>query len=262
MSLEMLKVIDVYANYADHPVLKGLDFEIANGEVVAVIGPNGAGKTTLVRVISGVIPLQAGKILVNGKDLNGMAPEERAKLMAVVPQARQLPLDFSVHQTVMIGRTPYIGWFGLTSLRDEQTVLQAMNQTQISHLNKRRIGELSGGEQQRVLLARALAQDTPLLLMDEPTTHLDLQHQFALLNLIRKLAKEQKFAILLILHDLNLASIYADRVLLMVDGKILREGTPNMVITAKNLAEAYHINVQVIEHPEYGTPLVLPDGRN
>lgn len=257
----MLEVRGVQADYGDHSVLKGVDLNVLPGQVLAIIGPNGAGKTTLVRAISGVIPIKSGEILVNGQNLRSLSAVARARLMAVVPQARQLPLDFSVHQTVAVGRTPYLGWFGLAGLSDEKIVLQAMNLTQVIQLGDRRIGELSGGEQQRVLLARALAQKAPLLLMDEPTTHLDLQHQVSLLNLVRELAVEQNLAVLLILHDLNLASLYADRVLLMVDGVVFAEGTPGEVITSENLAAVYKIPVQVISHPDYGTPLVLPDGR-
>ena len=128
-------------------------------------------------------------------------------------------------------------------------------------LAERPVGELSGGEQQRVLLARALAQDTPVLLLDEPTTHLDLQHQSGLLNLVRELANHQKLAVLMVLHDLNLASIYADRVALLVDGRIRTIGTPDEVLTEENLTRVYQVPVHVVPHPDYGSPLVLPDGR-
>jgi iron complex transport system ATP-binding protein len=186
---------------------------------------------------------------------------QRARFMAVVPQARQLPGAFSVYQTVALGRTPYLGWLGKTGKSDDLAVQKALEQTQLSQLAERMVGSLSGGEQQRVLLARALAQSTPILLMDEPTTHLDLEHQTVLLNLVRSLAAEQNLAVLAALHDLNLASLYADRVALIAAGKIQAVGTPQQVLTSEQLSRVYHVTVQVMPHPQYGSPLVLPDGR-
>ena len=154
-----------------------------------------------------------------------------------------------------------MNWLGKAAVKDEQMARQAMEQTGIATLAERRLGELSGGEQQRVLLARALAQDAPLLLLDEPTTHLDLKHQSGLLNVLRKLAQEKNLAVLMILHDLNLAGLYADKIAVLVGGRICRMGTPVEVLTSTCLTDAFGVAVQVIRHPEYGTPLVLPDGR-
>jgi iron complex transport system ATP-binding protein len=179
----------------------------------------------------------------------------------VVPQARSLPPAFTVYESTLMGRTPYLGWLGQASVADHDHARQALERTHLDEFSDRRVGELSGGEQQRVLLARALAQDTPVLLLDEPTTHLDLQHQSNLLNLIRSLVNERQLAVLMALHDLNLAGLYADRVALLVGGRLVACGLPHEVLTEQTLAAVYRIPVHVMTHPEYGSPLILPDGR-
>ncbi len=257
----MLEIQSLKVAYHDHVVLHALDLTIQAGEVLAVVGPNGAGKSTLVRALSGVIPLLAGQVSMDGRALNNLPPMQRARLLAVVPQAHHLPGAYTVYQTVLLGRTPYLSWLGNPGEGDHQIVRQAMQQTHTLDLAERPVGELSGGEQQRVLLARALAQDAPVMLLDEPTTHLDLQHQSNLLNLVRKLAQEKSLTVLMVVHDLNLASLYADRVALIVDGRIYSFGIPEEVLTAENLTSVYKVPVNVISHPEYGKPLILPDGK-
>jgi iron complex transport system ATP-binding protein len=238
-----------------------VDLSVRAGEVLAVIGPNGAGKSTLIRAISGTTPIQSGRVRVEGKDLAALSPKQRARRMAVVPQAHQLPAAFSVYELVLLGRTPYMNWMGSAGPGDHAQVRQALEETQTLELADRLVGELSGGEQQRVLLARALAQGSPLLLLDEPTTFLDLQHQSNLLNLVRRLASESRLAVLIVIHDLNLAARSADRVALLVNGSLQAAGAPRQVLTAERLAAVYGVPVHVIPHPDYGTPLILPDGR-
>lgn len=257
----MLEIKSLTAAYGSQTILKDLSLNVRSGEVLAIVGPNGAGKSTLIRVISGVHPIQAGQVRLDGADLQGLSPIERARCMAVVPQARELPAAFTVYQTVLLGRTPYLSWLGTAGKKDHAHVHTALEQTHTLTLAKRRVGELSGGEQQRVLLARALAQDTPTLLLDEPTTHLDLQHQSSLLNLVQQLAHQRELMVLMVLHDLNLAGLYADRVAILQSGRIKAIGSPAEVLTEAILSQVYHVPVNVIPHPEYGTPLVLPDGR-
>lgn len=257
----MLEIYDLHVAYTDRPVLSGVSLEVQPGEILAVIGPNGAGKSTLLRAVSGVIPWRSGSVRVAGQELSRLSPAMRARHLAVVPQARSLPAAFTVYQTVLMGRTPYLGWLGQAGALDHAHVRLALERARLNNLAQRRVGELSGGEQQRVLLARALAQDTPVLLLDEPTTHLDLQHQSSLLNLVRQLAAGQNLAVLMVLHDLNLAGLYADRVALLVQGRLLANGSPQEVLTEHNLAAVYNIPVHVVPHPDYGTPLILPDGR-
>jgi len=256
----MLEVQNLSFQFGARPVLYQVSFSVAKGEVLALIGPNGAGKTTLLRTISGVLRPSAGCVRWEGVDVGHWSPARRARLMAVVPQARQLPEAFTVWQTALLGRTPYLGWLGRPSERDRQRVQYALERTDTLDLAERPIGQLSGGEQQRVLLARALAQDTPVLLLDEPTTHLDLHHQTKLLNLTAELAHQHSLAVVMALHDLNMASIYADRVALLEGGRLQALGTPAEVLTASRLSEVYRLRLRVITHPDFGVPLILPEG--
>ncbi|MFM8322819.1 MAG: heme ABC transporter ATP-binding protein [Chloroflexota bacterium] len=242
-------------------VLENIHLAVNAGEVLVVAGPNGAGKSTLVRAISGALPVASGQVHINGKDVSRLKHVERARCMAVVPQARNLPGAFTVYESVLLGRTPYLGFLGQPRPADHDGVKRALERTCCVELAARPVGELSGGEQQRVLLARALAQDTPVLLLDEPTTFLDIQHQAGLLNLVRSLAAERQIAVLMVLHDLNLAGLYADRVALLANGRIQAVGAPAEVLTEHNLSQVYRVPVHVMPHPEYGSPLILPDGR-
>jgi len=257
----LLSIRSLTVSYGSQPAIHDFSLEMKPGEILALVGPNGAGKSTLIRTISGVQPHFSGSIHLDGKNLGSLPAVERARYLAVVPQAGGLPPAFTVYQTVMIGRTPYLGWLGHASHSDHQAVIAAMQQTQIQTLSDRRVGELSGGEQQRVLLARALAQNAPVMLLDEPTTHLDLQHQSSLLNLVRSLCREKNLSILMVLHDLNLAGLYADRVALISNGKLVGIGSPSTVLTGTLLSQIYQVPVHVIPHPDYGSPLVLPDGQ-
>lgn len=257
----MLELRQMSVFFGTRQVLHAINLEVQAGEVLALIGPNGAGKTTLLRAASGVIPYREGQVFVQGEPIEHLPPVQRARRLAVVPQARNLPLSFTVGQIVLLGRTPYLGWLGQVRPEDAARADWALERVQLQELRQRPMEELSGGEQQRVLLARALAQDTPILLMDEPTTHLDLHHQSVLLNLVRQLAREGGIAVLMALHDLNLASLYADRVALLVQGRLAAQGSPAEVLTSENLTHAFDAPVHVITHPEYGAPLVLPDGR-
>lgn len=256
----MLEIQSLRVNYGSRSVLDEISFNIKPGQVIALVGPNGTGKTTLIRAISGVVPVRSGKIVVNGKDLTRLSPMQRAALMAVVPQARKLPDGFTVWQTVLLGRTPYLGWMGQAGPSDHRRVRWALERVQIAEHASRRVDELSGGEQQLVLLARALAQETPIMLLDEPNAHLDLHHQSILFNMVRALAREQHLAVLMALHDLNLAALYADRVALLVGGRLGAFGSPAEVLTPSLLTSTFQVPVQVISHPNYGTPLILPDG--
>jgi iron complex transport system ATP-binding protein len=254
----MLNIDHLSVSYGPRRVLHDVSLTVESGEALALIGPNGSGKSTLVRAASGVIPVQGGSVHADGLDLLAAPSMQRARMLAVVPQAVSLPPAFTVMETVLLGRTPYLNFLGHASEVDEGVARQALERVDALDLQERQIGELSGGEQQRVLLARALAQSTPILLLDEPTSHLDLHHQVALLELVRLLAREDGLAVLITLHDLNLAARYADRVALLVEGQVTAQGTPEQVLEAGLISQAYHLPVTVIPNPLDGSPLVLP----
>lgn len=261
----MLEVLDLYAGYDGKPVLKGVSFSLPEGSILAVIGPNGAGKSTLIRALSGVIPALGGSLRYDGRDLNTMPAHERARLLAVVPQARSLPGSFTAWEVVLLGRTPYLNWLGQVSARDEEITAEVMRQTRTYELARRRVSELSGGELQRLLLARALVQSTPVLALDEPTAHLDLRYQIEMLDQVRGLVHRGRngsghkpLSGLVVLHDLNLVARYADQILLLVDGRVRALGSREEVLRADLLSEAYQIPLEVLESPHSGEPLILP----
>jgi iron complex transport system ATP-binding protein len=253
-------VLNLTVGYGSQVIVEDISFTVAPGEVLALIGPNGAGKSTLIKALSGVLHPSNGSARALGRDLLHLSPAQRAALLAVVPQARRMPENFTVWQTVLLGRTPYLGWLGQPTPADLERVSWALERSGLQNLAQRRVGELSGGEQQRVMVARALAQHTPVLLLDEPTAHLDLRYQSGLLGLVRELADENQLAVLMALHDLNQVSFYADQVALLVNGRLTALGTPTEVLTPERLIEAYNVPLRVLPHPDTGTPLVLPDG--
>jgi iron complex transport system ATP-binding protein len=254
----MLKVEGLSCSYGSHSVLHGVSLEVNSGEVVALIGPNGAGKSTLVRAVSGITPISTGTVRTNGTDLLELSPMQRARVLAVVPQSVSMPPAFSVWETVLLGRTPYLNFLGQTSAADEEIARQALRRVDALDLSERRVGELSGGEQQRVLLARALAQATPILLLDEPTSNLDLHYQVGFMETVRSLAEQDQLAVLIALHDLNLAARYADRIVLMLTGEVKASGSPREVMTPELISEAYHLPVQVVPHPFADAVMVVP----
>ena len=252
----MLSIQDVTLRYEARTVLRNISFDVNPGEVLALIGPNGVGKSTLIRASSGSLKPIGGRILIDRQDVQQLRVEDRAKAIAVVPQATRLPEFFSVFETVLMGRTPYLGWLGREGEKDRAVVQAALDRTCTLELAQRPIGELSGGEQQRVLIARALAQSAHTLLLDEPTAHLDLKHQAGVLGLICDLAHTEHYAVLIALHDLNLAAQYADRVALLSNSSVAAIGTPEEVLTEENLSPAYGLRITVYEHPAHGAPLI------
>ncbi len=256
----MLEIKNLSVSYGHKRVLTGVSLKIVPGQILALIGPNGAGKSTLIRALASVIPAETGTILVDDQDITRLGSMERARLMAFIPQALQLPPAFTAWETVLLGRTPHLNWLGQVSARDEEISQRAMTRTNTSALAARRVGELSGGEQQRLLLARALAQDTPILIMDEPTAHLDLQYQISLLDEVRSLARQEHLAVLVALHDLNLVARYADRVALLQDGRLQAFGTPAEVLTPPLLSRVYKVPLQVLQGAPGSPAVIAPIG--
>jgi iron complex transport system ATP-binding protein len=260
----MLKIEHLTAGYGDKKVLEDINLTIEDGCVTALIGPNGSGKTTLIRAVSGVLPVMQGAITVDDRQVDTLTEQERARLISVVPQVRNIPPAFSVREVVALGRTPYLNWLGQFSTLDDQIVENALEQTDLMELAERLMADLSGGEQQRVLLARALAQDTRVMLLDEPTSHLDLQFQVNLMERVHRLAHPMEgierdgHAVLAAVHDLNLLRMFADRVVLLVKGRIEAEGTADEVLREEILSKAYRIPLHVIRDSETGKSAILP----
>jgi len=259
MEIRALKIEGLTVFYGKRCALQDITLEIPRGQVMALIGPNGAGKSTLIRAASGILPLQSGKIRTNGDEFTALPPMQRARYLAVVPQAVALPPAFTAWETVLMGRTPYLNFLGQTSAADEDIVRRALQRVDAFDFAERRVGELSGGEQQRILLARALAQATPILLLDEPTAHLDMQYQVALMQTICQLAHEDNLAVMIAMHDLNLAARYADSIALLVQGRLESVGSPAYVLTTERISQAYHLPVHVVPHPFQQVPLILPE---
>ena len=265
---EMLEINAISAGYNHKPIIEGVSLSLPGGRVLAVIGPNGSGKTTFIRALSGVLALRAGSVRVDGTDIAQMSVQQRARLIAVVPQARSLPAAFTTQEVVALGRTPYLNWLGKITDNDQAIIESALEKMDLLALRDRNVGELSGGEQQRLYLARSLAQESALLLMDEPTTHLDLQYQVNLMERVYQLAHPSRAeidagmkprAVVVTLHDLNLISRYADVVGLLVGGKLAALGTPAEILNADLLSRAYNLPLRVIE--ERGQLLVIPSDR-
>ena len=254
----MLEVSDIRFSYSDGPVLDGLSLSVSTGEVVAIVGPNGSGKTTLLRLVTGVLSPEAGAVMVDGVPLAGLGHRERARKVAIVPQKPQLPLSFSVLDLVLMGRNPHLGLLQWEGERDVRIAVEAMETTETVHLASRAIGTLSGGEQQRAVVATALAQQAPVLLLDEPTSSLDLAHQSKVMALVSRVQKQRGGAVLMAMHDLTLASQYCDRIVMLAGGRVYAEGRPRDVLTAESIRAVYDTDVTVMSHPTTGTPVVVP----
>ena len=247
---------DVVAGYGARIVLHGCDLTLRPGRLVAIIGPNGAGKSTLLRVLAGLIGPREGSITLDGKELSTFDRSAIARRIAVVPQVFDTVFPLSVREIVALGRTARLGLFGRASVADVETVDRALAELELVPLADRRIDALSGGERQRAVLAMALAQDADVLLLDEPTSHLDPAHQLATLELVRDLAARRGLAACAVLHDLNLAAAMASRIAVLVAGRVVEEGTPPEVLRPDVVSTVFGDRLAVIAHE--GCPAVLP----
>jgi iron complex transport system ATP-binding protein len=254
IELEMQKVS---LGYNHHPILKDLNLKVSPGELLGLIGPNGCGKSTLIKAFSHIINPLSGAILVDGRVISGIPRRELARLVGVVPQIPLLPSTFSAFEIVLMGRNPHLGLFQSEGPRDWNLALQAMEKTATQSLADRRVNELSGGEIQCLLIARVLVQETKAILLDEPTANLDIGRQVEILDLMKDLCRNHNLAVLAALHDLNLATQYCDRLVLIHDGHIHAEGKPSEVITNSNIKQVYGAENCVYTHPVNGLPIVL-----
>jgi iron complex transport system ATP-binding protein len=267
-ALRTYEVQDLSFHYGRlQPVLSGLHFSVEPGEMMGIVGPNGSGKTTLLKLLGKIIPVQRGSVALLGKSVLELRQEEVARLVAFVPQDTHQLFPFTVAEAVLMGRFPHHhrrvwDWgFGWDSPGDRTVAQQAMTTMNVAHLAERSVTELSGGERQRVVIARALAQEPRVLLLDEPTAFLDLQHQIEICAVLHRLKIERGLTILLVSHDLNLASQFCDRLILLDHGRIFKFGHPKDVIQPDVLEAVYRCQVLVDRHPLSGLPRVTLPGR-
>lgn len=251
----------VHAGYGDLPVLTGVDFDAHRGRMVGIVGPNGAGKTTLLRALTGVIPLNEGRVVLEGRSISEWSRRGIARRLAVVPQTGDVLFDFTVRDIVSMGRLPHQSLWSGETVEDREAVAEALGAVGMEEYADRSFLELSGGERQRTIMARALAQRPQALLLDEPTSHLDLGHQGAVMGYARALAAEHHLAVMTILHDLNTASLYCDELVVLCGGTVFARGTPEEVLRRDVIQEVYGAEVEIVDHPHVGRPQVLISSR-
>ena len=256
-----IAVAGVRFAYGDRPVLEGIDVGVKQGNLLALAGPNGAGKSTLLKLMAGVLRPARGTIEVLGADVPSLPARERARLVAMVPQNPELPHGAAALEVVLLGRNPHLGLLSWEREADLDAAVNAMRMTSADDLLDRSIDELSGGERQRVAVAMALAQETPVILLDEPTANLDLAYQSAIMSLLRDLVALGKTVVTAV-HDLTLAAQFADKVALIHQGRCLAAGPVRQVLTSGNIRRAYGAETTIIDHPETGKPVVVNSWRS
>jgi len=248
-------------SYDGAPVIEGLDLAIPHGETTVIVGANACGKSTLLRGIARLLRPDAGVVELDGRDIRSLPTREVAQVIGILPQSPVAPEGITVSDLVGRGRYPHQGWFRQWSTEDDRIVREALTMTSILHLAGRRVEQLSGGQRQRVWIAMALAQNPDILLLDEPTTFLDVAHQLEVLDLVLQLNREHGTTVAMVLHDLNLAARYADNLVLMREGAVIATGEPAEVITIENLKEAFGLDARIVADPVAGSPMVVPIGR-
>jgi iron complex transport system ATP-binding protein len=249
-----LKVKDVTFSYAQEPVLTDISMEVATAEILGVLGPNGAGKSTLLKCIDRILTPQKGCILLDDHDITKMSRIELAKKIGYIPQSLSHVFSATVFDTVLMGRRPYLSW--RTSEKDTEAVLETLQMLHIEDLAMRDVNELSGGQMQKVFIARALTQDPDLLLLDEPTSNLDVRHQLEVMHTIKSIVRKKGISAIMAIHDLNLAARYADRIVMMNGGTIFSDGEPASVLTRDNIKLVYGVEAEVNYND--GRPYIVP----
>ena len=256
-----LTIDGINCSYGSVQILDDISFGVKNGEFLGILGPNGSGKTTLLKSISKVLKPKKGTILIDDQNIYDMKSIELAKQMAVVPQSSPVSFDFTALEVVLMGRNPHMKRFQMEGKSDLEIAKQAMKVTRTWEFADRSVTELSGGERQRVIIARALTQEPEILLLDEPTTHLDISNQLEIMDLIKQLCKTKKLLIVAVFHDFNLAARYCDSIILLKDGKIVAAGESDETLTTENVKEVFSVDTIVKKHPVTGSLHVMPISR-
>lgn len=252
---------DLRLAYDDRVVVDGVTLAVPTGRTTAVVGPNGCGKSTLLRGLGRLLRPRGGQVLLDGDEIGSLPTREVARRLGLLPQQPIVPEGVSVLELVERGRHPHHGLFRTWGRDDEVAVADALERTDLVHLASVPVDSLSGGQRQRVWLAMVLAQRTPVLLLDEPTSFLDIAHQLDVLDLVRRLCDDDGTTVVMVLHDLAMAARYADHLVAMRDGRVVAEGTPHEVVTPEVVEAVFGVSALVIEDPETGTPVVLPRRR-
>lgn len=255
---KLISIKDLHFKYGKKDILKNINIDIDKGNFLSIIGPNGSGKTTLLKNIVNLLSPSKGSIKLYEEDVKNIKYKELAKRVAVVHQTSNIGFNFSVRDIVMMGRFPYLERFQSETKEDYNIVEKAMKATGIYKLKDRSVLNVSGGELQRVMIARALVQEPEILILDEPISNLDLMYQISILDICKELNKKENLTVICILHDINLAARYSDSILLLEDGEIHSMDTPNKVITRDNIKEVYQINVDVMKIENTNIPYIIP----
>jgi len=254
----ILSADNISLNFRDKSILSNVSLNVSAGEFFVIIGPNGAGKTSLLKILSGLQKPQAGSVVLKGENITSYRRRNISQILAIVPQQIEIGFPFTVKDAVIMGRTPHLGILGMEGKNDFRIAEEAMRFTEVSHLADRKLFQLSGGELQRVIIARAICQQPDIILLDEPTTALDPSHQLKIMDLMERFRKQHATTIVMVSHDLNLASMYGDRLLLLKEGKVVKTGTPKSVLNKELLEESYGCKMQVDESPLGGVARVTP----
>ena len=256
--MSTLKADKLLLAYDEQPIVKDLDLMVPSGMITALVGPNGCGKSTLLRGLARLLKPRTGVVYLDGKLLTSMPTKDLAKQLGILPQSPSAPEGLTVHELVAQGRYPYQNWFHQWSEEDERMVTNALEITSLTEMATRSVDTLSGGQRQRAWIAMTLAQDTEVILLDEPTTFLDIAHQIEVLHLLEQLNREENRTIVLVIHDLNLGSRYAHHMVVMRDGHVVSTGAPQEVMTANMLRDVFGVIADIVPDPRTGVPLCVP----
>ena len=254
----IIKTSGIDYSFKNKQILHNINLQIKRGEILGLVGPNGAGKTTIFNILTGLIKPNNGTIEINGTNLNYLSITQKSKLISVVPQNTIFPEDMSVFELISMGRNPHLNILAWESAKDNQITIESIKTVGLLELASKKLKHISGGEKQLALIATAICQESPIMLLDEPTSNLDMKNQFHIMDTISEIQQNANKAIIITLHDLNLASKYCDNIVFLKEGSIFCQGTPADVITSETIEDVYGIPVHILNDPTVSHPIVHP----